>query len=57
MADEPVQPLPDWLSEILCRWVPPKDFDPRMTAVIDSYLADRVKLETPASPHTLRRPA
>ncbi|WP_328822938.1 hypothetical protein [Streptomyces tendae] len=57
MTGEPVQPLPEWISEILCRWVPPKDFDTRMTAVIDSYLADRVKPETPASPHALRRPA
>ncbi|MEU4850039.1 hypothetical protein [Streptomyces gilvosporeus] len=36
-------PPPDWVADILARWVPPEDYDARMSAVVDGYLADTAK--------------
>nr|WTB31919.1 hypothetical protein OG781_22715 [Streptomyces sp. NBC_00830] len=43
MADDPTQPLPDWIAEFLNHLVPPEDYDARVITVIDGHLADRAK--------------
>lgn len=40
MTDAQPCPLPDWIAQILARWVPPDDYDARMSAVVDGYLAE-----------------
>ncbi|MFF8900515.1 hypothetical protein ACF082_23940 [Streptomyces lydicus] len=39
MTDAQAGPLSDWIADILARWVPPEDYDVRMAAVVDGYLA------------------
>ena len=47
MTDADSQPLPDWIGEILDRWIPPEDYDARLSAVVDGYIADQVGAVNP----------
>lgn len=47
MTDANADPLPEWIAEILDRWVPPDDYDARLSAVVVGYLADRTREITP----------
>lgn len=57
MADEMSPPLPDWISEVLDRWVPPEDYDARLSAIVDGYASDRSRAVSLREPDRLRRPA
>ncbi|GGR22497.1 hypothetical protein GCM10010219_28900 [Streptomyces netropsis] len=47
MTDPSAQSPPEWISEILDRWVPPDDYDIRLNAVVDGYLAHQARAITP----------
>lgn len=50
-ANTNINPLPEWIAEILACWVPPQDYDARLSAVVDGYLADRArKIISPPRP-------
>lgn len=49
--------LPEWISQVLARWVPPDDYDARMAGVVDSYVADRLAASIPRPDPELRQPA
>lgn len=46
-----------WIAEILDQWVPPEDYDERMAAVVDGYLADQGDGSTQWVPEAQRRSA
>lgn len=50
MTDAQPAPLPEWIAEILALWVPPDDYDARLSAVADGYLADLAKKGAPRPP-------
>lgn len=54
MADEPSPTLPNWIAEILDRWVPPKDYDARLSAIVDGYITDQAKVISPRASDPLR---
>lgn len=57
MTDADAHPLPEWITEVLDRWVPPEDYDARLSAVVDGYLADRGLEVTPLMRPARRPPA
>lgn len=48
---------PEWIAEVLARWVPPADYDARLSAVVDGYLADQSNKITPGHRPARTRPA
>lgn len=46
-----------WIAEILDQWVPPEDYDERMAAVVDGYMAEQRATPTRRTPQAQRRPA
>ncbi|GHJ30443.1 hypothetical protein TPA0910_48760 [Streptomyces hygroscopicus subsp. sporocinereus] len=57
VTDANPQEPPEWIAEILARWVPPPDYDARLSAVVDGYLADQVKKINPSNHPARPRPA
>lgn len=38
--DDTEDEVPEWITEVLDRWVPPDDYDVRMQALVSSYIAE-----------------
>ncbi|GAA2661172.1 hypothetical protein GCM10010400_19760 [Streptomyces aculeolatus] len=49
MTDPAPSSPPEWIARILERWVPPEDYDDRLSAVVDEYAADRRHTEREAT--------
>lgn len=43
MTDDNASTPPEWIQQILARWDPPEDYDARLAAVVDGYLAATVR--------------
>lgn len=40
MTERQGQSVPEWIAEIISRWVPPEDYDAQLSGVVAGYVTE-----------------